>query len=55
MEKKRDLIKSDWDAYFSQIESFESEKREFEEWAKKIQETSLRLAEEREKVLVEKQ
>ena len=35
-------------------QSFEIEKKEFSEWAEKIRETSLRLQEEREKVLEEK-
>lgn len=55
LEKKRDIIKSDWEDYFNKIELFENERREFEEWAKKIKDTSLRLAEERDKVIVEKQ
>lgn len=55
LEKKREIIKSDWDEYFPKIEQFENEKREFEEWASKIKDTSLRLAEERDRVIVEKQ
>lgn len=54
LEKKRDLIKQDWEEFKRKVELFESEKREFDEWAVKIKETSLRLHDEREKVLVEK-
>ena len=54
LEKKRDLLKGDWEDYHSKMLNLEHEKKEFEEWATKIRETSLRLAEEREKVLAEK-
>lgn len=54
MEKKQELLKSDWEDYYQKIEMFESEKKEFDEWAAKIRETSVRLNEERDKVLNEK-
>ena len=54
MEKKKELVKTDWEDFYHKVQVFEQEKKEFEEWAVKIRETSQRLAEEREKVLKEK-
>ena len=54
LEKKSDLIKQDWEDFKRKVELFEVERSEFDEWAAKIKETSHRLHEEREKVLVEK-
>lgn len=54
LEKKKELLASDWDMLNSKIQGFHTEKLEFEEWATKIRETSMRLAEERDKVLKEK-
>ncbi|CDW87188.1 UNKNOWN [Stylonychia lemnae] len=55
LEKKKEVIKQDWEDYYSKISQFEGERKEFDEWAKKIRDTSLRLAEERDKVMIEKQ
>jgi len=48
------MIKSDWTDYHERKRVFEEQKAEFDEWAVKIQETSLRLNDERDKVLHEK-
>eukprot|EP00347_Sterkiella_histriomuscorum_P011090 403373790 len=55
LEKKREIIKGDWEDYYNKVEIFDIEKREFDEWAKKVKETSIRLVEERDRVIVEKQ
>ena len=54
LEKKKELLKGDWEEYQNKMLSLETERKDFEEWAVKIRDTSLRLAEERDKVLAEK-
>ncbi len=51
LEKKKELLASDWDALTQKVNSLQVDKAEFDEWANKIRDTSLRLAEERDKVL----
>lgn len=54
LDKKKELLAADWEGLKGKEAGLELDKREFEEWAAKIRETSMRLAEERDKVLQEK-
>lgn len=45
---------ADWEDLNSKIGGLQNDKSEFDEWAVKIRDTSVRLAEERDKVLQEK-
>ena len=51
LEKKKELLLSDWETLSHKTEALQLDKKEFDEWAAKIRETSLRLAEERDRVL----
>jgi hypothetical protein len=54
LEKKKELLAADWEALKGKETGLIEDKKGFEEWAAKIRETSIRLAEERDKVLQEK-
>ena len=51
LEKKKELLASDWDGLKVKNSALQQEKVDFDEWAGKLRETSQRLAEERDKVL----
>lgn len=51
LEKKRELLASDWETLTQKRLQLQGDKKEFEEWAGKIRETAGRLAEERDRVL----
>lgn len=54
MDKRRELLLADWEGLQAKAEALAADRREFDDWAAKIRETSLRLQEERDKVLLEK-
>ncbi len=51
LDKKKELLAADWDGLRAKEAALQDDKKGFEEWAGKIRETSMRLAEERDKVL----
>lgn len=54
LEKKKELLAGDWDDLALKANGLQQDKADFEDWATKIRETSVRLQEERDKVLGEK-
>ena len=54
LEKKKELLAADWDGLNHKIHVLQQDKFEFQDWVAKVRETSLRLAQDRDQVMQEK-